>query len=152
MNAASLRISHTYISAFITPMVLFFALSGTLQIFSLHEAHGGYVPPAFLAAIGRLHKDQALALPAKHSRPAHTGTEGAPAGAGAPDAGPPMNHSERKPIAVYALKWLFALEAVGLVATTLFGVVIGLTHAKRKRTTLILLIVGTVLPAILVAI
>ena len=43
---------------FIAPSVLFFAFTGSLQLFSLHEAHGSYQPPALIAALGTVHKDQ----------------------------------------------------------------------------------------------
>src|SRR3984957_7098169 len=51
---------HTYIGAFIAPSVLFFAFTGSLQLFSLHEAHGAYTPPAIVEALGHVHKDQVL--------------------------------------------------------------------------------------------
>jgi len=151
MNGSTLRTWHANISAFITPMVLFFALSGTLQIFDLHESHDGYTAPPFLGAVGSLHKDQIFAPPPQHQRPGMGAATGAP-GAGAPaddaEAGP-AKHSRLQPVHVYLLKWLFALEALGLVATALFGVAIGLTHAKRKRTTWILLIAGVIVPVVL---
>src|ERR1700733_10596500 len=51
---------HTYIGAFIAPSVLFFAFTGSLQLFSLHEAHGAYTSPAIVEALSRVHKDQVL--------------------------------------------------------------------------------------------
>jgi len=58
---SSIRIWHMYIGILIAPSVLFFALTGALQIFSLHEAHGSYEPPALLEKLSRLHKDQVFA-------------------------------------------------------------------------------------------
>ena len=40
-----IRAIHTYVGMLIAPTVLFFACTGILQIYSLHEAHGGYTPP-----------------------------------------------------------------------------------------------------------
>src|ERR1700722_17285147 len=60
----TLRQWHTYIGAFIAPSVLFFAFTGALQLFSLHEAHGAYTPPAAVEALGRIHKDQTWEAPA----------------------------------------------------------------------------------------
>src|SRR5471032_677790 len=56
----TVRQIHTYIGAFIAPSVLFFAFTGSLQLFSLHEAHGAYTPPPIVEALGRVHKDQVL--------------------------------------------------------------------------------------------
>ncbi len=58
---SSIRIWHMYIGILIAPSVLFFALTGALQIFSLHEAHGSYVPPPLLEKLRRMHKDQVFA-------------------------------------------------------------------------------------------
>ena len=118
-------------------MVFFYALSGSLQIFDLHESHGSYHAPAIVTAIGRLHKNQVFAPPAPRNRPA-----GAAAGrVGGGPGGPPPN--ERVSLATLMLKWLFFVEAL--------GVWIGLTHAKRKRTVVALLVAGTVLPLALIA-
>ena len=57
-----IRQVHGYLSAFVAPSVLFFALTGALQLFGLHEARDGYHPPALIEKLGRLHKDQAFAL------------------------------------------------------------------------------------------
>ena len=59
----TVRQLHTYLGAFIAPSVLFFAFSGSLQLFSLHEAHGTYKPPAFAEQFGSIHKDQVLKSP-----------------------------------------------------------------------------------------
>jgi hypothetical protein len=137
----SIRTWHTYIGILIAPSVLFFALTGTLQLFSLHEAHDGYTPPALIEKLGSLHKDQVFALKEHDHEPAH-----------AADAPPPDHHGEAKdedegaPIAVYALKWYFALVAVGLATSTLLGLWMGLTHLRHQRVGWWLLLVGIVLP------
>lgn len=51
---------HTYVGMFIAPSVIFFALSGALQLFHLHEARGSYHPPPLIEMLGSLHKDQVL--------------------------------------------------------------------------------------------
>ena len=144
-SATALRTWHANISSFIAPMVFFYALSGSLQIFDLHESHGSYHAPAVVTAIGRLHKNQVFApVPPRNRRP------GSPAAraVGGPPGGPP---AERISVPTLMLKWLFFVEALGLATTTIFGVWIGLTHAKRKRTVVALLVAGTVLPLALIA-
>jgi len=141
ITAAGLRMLHSYISAFIAPMIVFFALSGSAQILGLHEAHGDYKPSAFMSSIGRLHKSQVFAPAA--TRPklpprlvSDIGREGP---------------KPQTSLATQLLKGLFVAEALALVATTLFGVWIGITHAKRARAFWIVLGAGTVLPLLLIA-
>ena len=129
---------HAGVSAFVAPMLIFYSLSGSLQLFDLHEAHGTYVPSPALAAIGRLHKDQVLAPPPP--RPAQPGGQKQ----AAPKAEKPT------PPATMALKILFLLEALALVYTTLIGVYVGVTHPKYARRTWILLALGIVIPGILI--
>jgi len=136
----TVRQLHTYIGAFIAPSVLFFAFSGSLQLFSLHEAHGTYKPPAFVEQLGSIHKDQVLKGPPApgdadddHDHDHHGGAE----------APPPWN--------VVALKWLFLAVAVGLMASTLLGLWLAVTFSRRKRLVLGLIAVGFALPFLLVA-
>ena len=55
---SSIRLWHSYIGILIAPSVIFFALTGALQIFSLHESHGTYTPPALIEKLSSMHKDQ----------------------------------------------------------------------------------------------
>jgi hypothetical protein len=140
-SVTTLRVWHAGISAFVAPMLLFFALSGSLQIFDLHEAHGTYVPSPLLSAIGRLHKDQILApVPPKPPKP--------PQSPGMKSSAPPAP----PPAGTAALKILFFIEAMGLVITTLIGIWVGVTHPKYARRTWILLGLGVVIPVILIVI
>ncbi len=141
-SVTSLRVWHAGISAFIAPMVLFFSISGALQIFDLHEAHGSYEPSAVIAAMGRVHKNQILAAPPPRPHRARTQDPSAPAEA--PD--PPT------PPATLALRILFAIEAAAFVCTTLIGVWIGVTHPRYARRSWILLALGLVIPAVLLVV
>ena len=135
---------HTYIGAFVAPSVLFFAVTGSLQLFSLHEAHGAYTPPALVEHLGRVHKDQMWQAPAK-AGPAHPDEQDHDHHAG------PSGHPEApKPWPVMALKWLFLTVAVGLVTSTLLGVWMALTFGRRKGVVLALFVAGAVLPLLLV--
>jgi hypothetical protein len=60
-SAASLkaiRLTHHYIGVIFAPTILFFAITGSLQMFGLHETSRGssYVPPAILVHLSQLHK------------------------------------------------------------------------------------------------
>ena len=136
---------HTYIGAFIAPSVLFFACTGSLQLFSLHEAHGAYTPPPLIEALGRVHKDQVLKekpepdakggeAPARRNKARSDNDRAAPA----PPAWPVM-----------ALKWTFLAVAVGLVTSTLLGLWLAFTFARRRGVVVALFVAGAVLPVVL---
>ena len=141
-----IRRLHAYVGLFIAPSVLFFAFTGGLQIFNLHEAHGAYRPPALIAALGHLHKDQVLARPERHHGP----PPGVRPEAGR--AGPPPHDNDdddRNKLSTLALKWFFEVVAIGLGASTAFGLWIGLRVTRTPRLSWGLLAAGVLLPVIL---
>jgi hypothetical protein len=121
-----LRQWHAYIGLFIAPSVLFFALTGAIQIFNLHEAHGSYTPAPLLEKLSAVHKDQVFEASDDHHH--------AP-GDDDKISGPTL-----------ALKWYFCAVAVGLVVSSLIGIWMGVTQIRRKALVWILLIAGTLLP------
>lgn len=137
---------HTYLGVFIAPSILFFAATGALQLFALHEAHGAYQPAAIVEKLGELHKNQRFA--AKPQRPPATASAAKPAAADHDDdhAAP----AKAKPVAVTALKWLFLLVAAGLVTSTGLGLWMALTSTRRKGLIRGLLAAGLVIPVLLV--
>ena len=140
-----LRTLHAYMAIFTAPSVLFFALTGALQLFDLHEPHGGYQPPALIEKLGRLHKDQVFARDDRHpgnvaDKPGGAASDHAPATAPATDDGDPVSAS--------VLKWFFLLVTLVLASTTGFGLWLGLRHNGRKGLGWFLLASGSVLPAI----
>jgi hypothetical protein len=143
----TVRQLHTYIGAFIAPSVLFFAFTGSLQLFSLHEAHGAYTPPAIVEALGHVHKDQVLKVkPAPEAK-----------GGGAEDGHDHHHHSATAkappappPWPVMALKWLFLTVAICLMTSTLLGLWLAFTGGRRKAVVLALFAAGVVLPVLLV--
>jgi hypothetical protein len=160
----TVRRLHLYIGLIIAPSIVFFAFTGAVQLFSLHEAHGAYRPPVLIEKLGSLHKDQRFAVKGKRPAPAaakpaaaedadhadadHDHADAAPATATAAKVKAP----EAKPFKEMALKWLFLAVAVGLVLSTLMGVWMGLTFARSKGLAWILLLAGAALPVLLVAI
>jgi hypothetical protein len=132
----SIRTWHTYLGILIAPSVLFFALTGALQIFSLHEAHDSYVPPQLLEKLSSVHKDQVFALKA-HDDDHHPDEHAAAA----------PEHEEEPGLATTLLKYFFLLVAVALCVSTSLGLWLGLTHVRHKRLGWWLLAVGIILPA-----
>jgi hypothetical protein len=145
----TVRKLHLYLGLFIAPSVMFFAATGSLQLFSLHEDHAGYEAPPLFKKLGALHKDQVFALP-KHNDhgPALSGGGGK---AGAAPAKPQDDADPPTPIKVVALKWLFLAVALGLIASTLLGIWMALTIGRRKVVSLLVLAAGVALPLALVA-
>ena len=66
-----IRQLHLYLGVFTAPMLLFFAITGGLQTFSLHETTRGssYTPPAWLASMAQLHKKQTTVMPMRKASP-----------------------------------------------------------------------------------
>ncbi|HVW69979.1 MAG TPA: hypothetical protein VHB68_13450 [Steroidobacteraceae bacterium] len=137
---AWVRTWHTYFGILIAPSVLFFALTGALQLFGLHEAHGAYHPPALVEKLGRLHKDQVFALGERHETPP-------PQAAGEP---PKKDAEDEDSAGTLILKGYFLIVALGLIASTGMGLYMGLTHIRRKRTGWVLLAAGIAIPLALV--
>src|ERR1700757_4548318 len=66
-----LRLLHLYTGVFIAPALLFFAFTGALQTFSLHETTRGssYKPPAWAVTLGQIHKKQTTVVPVRRPAP-----------------------------------------------------------------------------------
>ena len=160
---ALIRNIHAYMGLFIAPSVIFFAVTGGLQLFKLHEASGAYSPPAIVEKLGRLHKDQRFELRPKRPVEARP----TPAIADDPDApGPALAARSSKgavangakggdedgtePWSIVAIRWLFLGVSVGLTLSTGLGVWMALQPHRRSRLTWAMLVAGTVLPVLLV--
>jgi hypothetical protein len=147
MNTLLLRRWHGYLGAFIAPSVIFFALTGAIQLFSLHEAHDGYRPAPIVERLSRVHKDQVFSLE----------THGGPPPGEAPTgsaASRPHVHpdDDRLALPTALLKWFFLVVALGLALTSTFGVLIGLTRPGGKTTTIVLMIAGAAIPLVLLVV
>jgi len=141
----SLRTLHTYLGMLIAPTVVFLAFTGLLQIYSLHEAHGDYRPPPLIEELASVHKDQVFRLGHHHDAPSPQADR-----VRTPST-PKAETPERPKAAVLALKLVFTAVAVALGTSTLIGVWMGLQPALRRRTCVVLLAIGTLVPIALVA-
>ena len=115
-----LRQIHLYLGCLFAPLLIFFAVTGSWQIFNWHESDrqpGGYVAPEMLSALSNIHKN------------AHI---------------PPTKRNSPAPVRYF----MFA-AAIGLVATTIIGVVMAYRFSRRPMTATICLVSGTVVPVIL---
>jgi hypothetical protein len=149
--AMLIRQLHAYFSMLIAPTLLFFAVTGGLQVYSFHEDHGAYQSPMILQELGAVHKDQVFEAKKKKGPLTSAAPGGAamsgPAAATPP--GPPRPRRDKQaglPLKVAALKLLFALAAVGLVIGVCLGVWMGLKYTRKPVLCGVLLVLGVVLP------
>jgi hypothetical protein len=70
----SVRVIHRYIGLFFSPTILFFAMTGSLQMFGLHETARGstYMPSNILVHLSQLHKKGTLYLPPRKVSPSNS--------------------------------------------------------------------------------
>jgi hypothetical protein len=128
---------HVYVSVFVAPSLIFFAVTGALQTFRIPDRADA---PVLLQKLARAHKDDVFAV--KPARP--NPTEGAkPAQAEKPKPKP-------KPSTEVA-KWFFAVVSVAIAVTTLFGLWMALAYSRRKAVIWALLIAGAAAPVIILA-
>ena len=144
LRLAAVRQWHTYLGVLIAPSVLFFAVTGSLQLFSLHEAHGGYRPPAIVEGLASVHKDQVYKI-----RPPQPEAEEDVKPAAKPSH-PPSDGARKPKSSGLALKVLFLAVAAGLVISTCLGLWMALAYGRHKALLWGLLAAGIVLPILLV--
>jgi uncharacterized iron-regulated membrane protein len=131
----NVRLVHFYVGVFFAPLIIFFAFTGTLQVFKLHESYRD-TPGSqgdWVAWFGQFHKEQAWIPP-----------KVAPA-----KAAPPKAHEQelaRKP-----MKWLVALLGIALMGSAFAGLYIAFSYPGRRRPCLVALAAGIVIPLALMA-
>ena len=155
------RSLHLYIGVFTAPALLFFALTGALQTFSLHETTPGssYKPPAWIVMLAQIHKKQTDVVPVRKPKQA---LPGAPAsGLLKPDklsassvsptveASKAIAASEAKPKSHLPMKIFFLLVAIGLFTSTLTGLYMAYKYCRNTILVSSLLLAGVILPIVL---
>ena len=144
----NLRQIHRYLSVFFTPAILFFSFTGALQTFRLHEsAQRGAPPPvAWIAAMASVHKDQHL--PHARPRPADPAQTVPATNVARPvrasSAEAPDQEKSTLPLKLFVL----AL-AIGLCVTALVGLTLAFTNPRSRMQSAVMLVLGTLLPALL---
>ena len=128
------------------PTVIFFALSGALQIFRLQEGRpgGSYQPPSWIVFLAGVHKDQ-RAESTPPAKPAPPAAEAAPA---PKPASPPEGQPARRKRST-VLMWFFTLAAIGIIMSTVLGIVMAFKYNRDRRTIWALLAAGTLLPLVM---
>lgn len=155
-----LRLVHLYIGVFISPAILFFAFTGALQTFSLHETTRGssYKPPAWAVTLAQIHKKQTPIVPVRKAPP-----QDKPADKAAPEKPQPSNSESQtgpqpapktdapasKPHNALPLKIFFLLVAIGLFISTLSGLYMSYKYIRNRKLITAILVAGIILPILL---
>ena len=122
---------------FFAPTIIFFAFSGVMQVFKLHEAYRA-TPGAqgdWIAWMSQVHKEAALIPP----RPA-------PAKAPQAENRPP---SEPRKERSSTFKWFAALMGISLMGASLAGLYIAYSFPGRRKVFFATLAAGIVVPILL---
>jgi hypothetical protein len=171
------RVLHLYLGVFTTPALIFFACTGFVQTFSLHETTRGsdYKPPQILVNLGQLHKKQTLVVPVRRPEPPATAKVGAPKpipAASEASAAPPtairrqegVDASPQKPLTakvaepaalpvkkknLWPMKIFFAIVSISLLLSTFTGLYMAYKYARNKTLVTACWIAGLVIPVLL---
>jgi hypothetical protein len=160
---------HLYLGVFTAPMLLFFAITGGLQTFSLHETTRGssYTPPAWLASMAQLHKKQTAVMPVRKARPPEvagpgtdlhgadaattataTNAQGDMRAAPSPSGGSDTAGAKPKKN-LLPMKIFFGLVALSLLISTLTGLYMAWRYSRKPKLVGALLLGGVLVPALL---
>jgi hypothetical protein len=114
-----LRTLHLYLGCLFAPTLIFFAVSGSWQLFNWHESSRDhtYKAPHALVVLSDIHKD------------AHI---------------PPTPNRKPTP-----LRYFIFTAALGLILTTVVGVIMAYQFSQRPLVATICLAIGAILPATL---
>jgi len=141
-----IRQLHFWVAVYVAPSLVLFAVTGMLQLFKLHEAEGGYQPPAVIEKLGQVHIHQKYALRPVRRPPT---AQPAPAAAAAPARG--ETEERAAPLGETLVKWTFLVMSLGMAMSAVLGVWMSLSNTRQRRTTWLLLAAGTVLPILVLA-
>jgi len=136
LNVGTIRLWHWYAGVFFAPTIIFFAFSGVMQVFKLHEAYRA-TPGAqgdWIAWMSQVHKEGALIPPR-------------PAPAKAPQAERPPSEPRKERSS--AFKWFAALMGVTLIGASFAGLYIAYSYPSRRKAFFTTLLAGIVVPIVL---
>lgn len=154
-----IRLIHLYLGVFIAPALLFFAFTGALQTFSLHETTRGsnYKPPAWAVTLGQIHKKQTIVVPVRKPPPTDKPADKSSSNKFQSDSSTPAQTATKSSEAAPApkahnalpLKIFFLLVAIGLFVSTLTGLYMSYKYIRNRTLITAILIAGIVIPVLL---
>jgi hypothetical protein len=144
------RLTHMYLGVFLAPSILFFAFTGALQSFSLHESHSAnYTPPSWLVHMSQMHKNQTFYVPPRPTPPPKpVSAAKLPPPAAKPTA-TPGQPAARDLHAPSPMKFFFVFVALGLVISTCLGLYMSYKFNRNKVAVTLTLVAGIAVPALL---
>lgn len=152
------RLVHLYIGVFIAPALLFFAFTGALQTFSLHETTRGssYKPPAWIVMLSQIHKKQTPIVPVRKVPPPDKPADKASPEKAAQDKSQLPAAPKLLPEAIVPqphntlpLKIFFLLVAIGLFTSTLSGLYMSYKYIRNRSLISAILLAGVIVPVLL---
>jgi hypothetical protein len=153
------RLLHLYLGVFIAPALLFFAFTGALQTFSLHETTRGssYKPPAWVIMLGQIHKKQTPIVPVKKLPPPDKQADKPISDKAIREKpqSPPAAPSESAPTTApkshnpLPLKIFFLLVAIGLFLSTLSGLYMSYKYIRNRSLITTILLAGIIIPVLM---
>jgi hypothetical protein len=150
------RLLHLYFGVFIAPALLFFAFTGALQTFNLHETTRGssYKPPAWAVILGQIHKKQTPIVPVRRVPPpeyaaTHSESPTASSNSAKSASDRPPQEAAPKSHNALPLKIFFLLVAIGLFVSTCTGLYMSYKYVRNRLLITALLVAGTVIPVVL---
>ena len=137
-----IRQLHVWISVFVAPSLIFFAITGALQTFRVPDEKDASV---LLQKLARVHRDDVFAVkPAKPKKPEAASAEGPRK----PEAEKPKPTAKSS---TEVAKWFFAITSIAIAITTLLGLWMALAYSRQKLVIWALLIAGAATPVIILA-
>ncbi|MDE1920151.1 MAG: hypothetical protein KGJ09_03690 [Candidatus Omnitrophica bacterium] len=120
MNIKQMRNIHLYLGVFFAPLLVFYLISGAWQTFGLHvpSRDGTYKPPAIIKSLSQVHKNQRWV------------------------------DSRKVPKSSVPFRYLVLLMVVGLLTTTVLGIMMAFKYTK-PWVVWVCLVLGTAIPIIL---
>jgi hypothetical protein len=139
---ATFRRLHGWLGALFAPALIFFAVSGLLQVFDLHKPQPArdYQPPAAVRAIAALHKNQTLRTSGDKTSAKASRKGGAQPGAQTPP------RPGRTSLGLILLKGYAAATSVVLALTTMIGLYLAFRSPRDRTWNLALLALGLLAP------
>lgn len=131
-----LRRLHIYLSFFVAPCLIFFAVTGAFQTFRIPDQK---TAPVLLQKLARVHRDSVFAV----KPPPRAVDDHAQKQAARPKPKPSFS--------VQATRWLFVVVSILIVVTTLMGLWMGLAYSRDRMVLWLLLLAGAVVPAVVLA-
>ena len=143
----TIRQLHFYLGVFFAPSIIFFAFTGALQTFSLHENKvPGSHHPEWIANLAEIHKDQRL----RQKKPKPSPSEQPEtASTSRPATSRTIVEPARHTRPTLPLKIFVLFLSVGLISTCSLGIYMAFKYNRDRRLIGALLIIGIFLPVCL---